>query len=76
MNATKKIVLGLVVLLFTLPAGLYPAEETDDHGTFGIAASLSQSSTSLFFPVWISPRLALEPTLSLVWVEDAGIDGG
>ena len=52
------------------------AAEDDDHGVAGIAAGLSITSTNISLPRWISPGLALVPSVSLVWIEDGGTDWG
>jgi hypothetical protein len=65
--------LAVCLSLGALPAA-GQAAEGEDHGTLGIAASLQGSHTGLVFPIWVSSRMALTPTVSLLYVEDAGTD--
>jgi hypothetical protein len=69
------------LFILLLVAGLYQplvlfAADEDDHGVTGIAAGLSVTSTSINLVRWVSPRLALIPSASLLWVEDGGTDWG
>ena len=67
---TTAFIILFALLSCAIPVQMVCAEESFDHGRFGLAASIQSNQLDISIPLWLSERFVISPVVSAAYIAD------